>query len=50
MSSRCGDSSGDGEERVDMRCVLVAQTSGFASGLDMEQWGKKNQRISRLLA
>ena len=36
-----------GERRVDLRCVLVAGRSGFASGLDIKQDGKEESRLSR---
>ena len=49
--TRCGDSSRDREKKwVDLRCVLVAWRPDCASGLDMEQEGKDESRISRLLA
>ena len=44
--TRCGS---PGERRVDLRCVLVAGRSEFASGLDIKQDGKEESRLSRVV-
>ena len=47
VRTRCGS---PGERRVDLRCVLVAGRSGFASGLDTKQGGKEESRLSKRMA